>query len=600
MHCGVTASRPLESRSDCHMEFELRAVPRTSVNLVSCASIVTFAIRLSRHTSVHTTKSLLHLTCELTAVRMVKLHLSTRPSHDGGASAAPPADATPATPSSGGLKLTLKRPPPPPSAQLDSSTPAVKAKRSYVRKPKRPAEEDISPAPKRPATAGPAPAPKLSLKASRPAVPQQAPRITALKVKPVKKITLTTENARRAIPPRPRAQGYDSEDSDVEKDPAVQQGLILRMQPGPDADLLRDAISNGRIGLRGPEGGIEVSLRFIRSDLRRAVVKIQGRKYGAALVDLPCIVESMKSWDKKGWWKVSDVCQMLLVLGRVDSEEEVKNLALPKDVEKGTMQYAHGLTPPMHWVRRRRFRKRMTKEATGNVEEEVEKLLKADEECEKAGGRVHQAVYTKDQWERMQNGGEDEQEEYDDPDADGEAMETVEGDEMYDESQAEQEDEEDDVNLEAELQGAFDEDNTQTYITDSPAAMLPDISGIDSSAAATPVPETPNGALMSQSEAEVSSDEDESDEDSDSPSVVDEEAAERAALRAQQMEEIGDLEREVKRVRDKVNALPNQLLRRKEEERLRKLELDLRVKRDGLGLDGEADAEADDDDDGFA
>jgi TATA-binding protein-associated factor Taf7 len=33
-------------------------------------------------------------------------------------------------------------------------------------------------------------------------------------------------------------------------------------------------------------------------------------------VDLPCIVEGMKSWDRRGWYKSADICQMLLVLGR--------------------------------------------------------------------------------------------------------------------------------------------------------------------------------------------------------------------------------------------------------------------------------------------
>jgi transcription initiation factor TFIID subunit 7 len=94
------------------------------------------------------------------------------------------------------------------------------------------------------------------------------------------------------------------------------------MEPGEDCEYLRKAVEERRFGLK-KDGGVDVGMKFLQKDGRRAVVFIQGRIYAASLVDLPCIIEGMKSWDKKGWWKSADICQMLLVLGKVNSEEDL-------------------------------------------------------------------------------------------------------------------------------------------------------------------------------------------------------------------------------------------------------------------------------------
>ena len=86
---------------------------------------------------------------------------------------------------------------------------------------------------------------------------------------------------------------------------------------------------------------------------------------------------------------------------------------------------------------------------------------------------------------------------------------------------------------------------------------------------------------------ELISDEDD-DEDID---VVDEDAAMKAAERAQQMEEINDLEREVEIQRQKLAGQKNQLLRDKTMKQLRSLEEDLRIKKGGLGMQDEDDDE---------
>ncbi|TKA82604.1 hypothetical protein B0A55_01379 [Friedmanniomyces simplex] len=560
---------------------------------------------------------------------LIKLKGPAQPqSHQDGNTAPQSAPSRAASPapsiaSTGASKLKIKPPhPPTPATEQPGSVLGAGKKQAAPRKPvaagskKRGANDDLAPAAKRIAS-GAQPVRKPSILKIKP-VTAPYPGITATtpltagginKIKlggPRKQSTarvkaLTTHNVRREIPKRETGVGYDSEDSEREEDPAIQQGLILRMQPGEDADLLRNAIAEGRVGLK-EQGGVDVSIRFVTTDLRRALVKVKGRMYAAALVDLPCIVESMKSWDKKGWWKVADVCQMLLVLGPVQSEAQIRDFPLPRDVNKETMQYAHGLTPPMHYVRKRRFRKRVSHRQLENVEEEVERLLKEDAQWQQQHGKISHQEYSQAQWERLQY--EPEEQPYDtDLDAEGEFVDTMSGyDDGYTETPQEEEEEVDTAALEAELAGAFAEDSyveeapaVSDVISESPVNMADQaasFAAVERLMAEDPAAETPAQTPMAETQEpmtqdEQSSDEDESDYDEDSPDVVDEDAAEKAAVRAQQLEEVTDLEREIAAVRAKANNMANQLLKKRELDKLVKLEGDMKIKRSAFGLDGD-------------
>ncbi|CAK3986232.1 Transcription initiation factor TFIID subunit 7 [Lecanosticta acicola] len=522
--------------------------------------------------------------------------------------------ATPSAPTPGSgpkLKLNFSQPPTPVEQPAQSGFPAasqqpeVKKKRSYQRKQdgpgkgkKRAAEDEIVfPAAKR-ISSGPGSqqARKLSIKIGGPQPPASDGIKTKISLsnKPKKKSIpkLIDIRARGKAPPRPKGVGYDSEDSDVEQDPAIQQAFLLRMEEGEDANYLREAIASGKIGPYPLQGDAEVSIKFLEKSLRRAVIKIRGRMYGAVLVDLPCIVESMKSFDKKGWWKVADIAQMLLVLGQCSSEEEAKTMQLPKEVNKENHQYAHGLTPPMHWVRRRRFRKRAKYDDKVSVDEEVARLLQADKEWEdRTGGTVDIDHHTRAEQEQSM----EMQEEYsaDEDDEEG-AIETVEM-EGQDYGEA------DDIDAEAmEREIAAELAAQQFQEEDAPAVsdLIPESAAPIAEQAGTMAAvenameeseATPVGTPAEATQDEEESDEDESDEDADDDEldVVDEDAAAKAAERAQQMEEVADLEREVERARQKVQAMTNQLLRQREAQKLAALEEDLRVKRSMFGLDPE-------------
>jgi transcription initiation factor TFIID subunit 7 len=424
------------------------------------------------------------------------------------------------------------------------------------------------------------------------ATPSSAgPRISLKKKRQPSAPVLRRLNVKGRVPDRAPGNAYDSEDSDREKDPATEQHIVLRMEPGEDATYLRDAINNKTIGVPPKDGGAEVTIRFVEREYRRAVITIKGRMYGAVLVDLPCIIETMKSWDKKGWWKVADMHQMLLVLGRCSSDEEAKSMPLPRGtVNPSTMQYAHGLTPPMHYVRKRRFRKRLSYKDTANIEEEVQKLLEEDEKAEREGGETGFEILNRESIERSV------EPEYFDEDADGEAISTIEG--GYDQ---EEQEEMDAAAAEAELQGLFDMDdndeseppvpiaNTITaspaHLADNSASFAQVQAGLESTAA---IPAPADTSAPSSDEDESDEDEDDDEDDID---VVDEDAAMKAAERAQQMEEINDLEREVEIQRQKLAGQKNQLLREKTMKQLRSLEEDLRIKKGGLGMRDEEDEE---------
>lgn len=530
---------------------------------------------------------------------------------------APPSTSTP-TPGGGfKLKLSVSQPPTPieqpgPSLAAPAAAAAAlteKKKRSYQKKQndgstkgkKRAAEdEDGGPALKRIASG---PVRKISLK-----LPQQGPageepgklnKISLIKRKQSMP-KIVNISAKGRVPPRQKGVGYDSEDSETERDPAIQQAFVLRMEDNEDAAYLRNAIAEGKIGPHPSQGDAEVSLKFVEKNYRRAVVKVRGRMYGAVLVDLPCIIESMKSHDRKGWWKVADIAQMLLVLGRCETEEQAKTMPLPREINKDSYQYAHGLTPPMHWVRKRRFRKRLNYNEAMNVEEEVKRLLEADRECEQNGGQVSSTRGgTEQHTEQAERQGSEYNFEFGDDDAEGEdAVETVEKDQQDEDMEEEEEDEDDEDLIEAQMQAMFEEDDQQGSavqelapespgpIADSAASMAAIESAMNQQAAddtdATPVG-TPAADATEQSEEE--SDEDEDDEDS--PDVVDDDAAAKAMERAQQLEEIADLEREIEKVRQKVGMTTNQLLAQREKKKLTGLEEELAVKKQVFGLDDE-------------
>jgi transcription initiation factor TFIID subunit 7 len=395
---------------------------------------------------------------------------------------------------------------------------------------------------------------KITLKPPTPGLIRQP----TLKVKPVGK-----------VPQRPLGEGYDSEAEDREVDPVIEEQFLFRMMPGEHCEYLRKAIQERKIGVSRAQGGADVQMKFLDEEGRRVFLIINGQPFAGILLDLPTITEGMKTWDKKSMVKSADICQMLLVFAQVQSEEEAKTAPLPKAVEHGH-RWPHGITPPMHDARNRRFRKRLSKLEIKNKEAEVERLLAADRE----------AVSVRTEWiDNKRDAAEaedgEEYEEYEE-DAEGE-MEDYFGDADADQ-QLEEEFEVDDAALEAEFLDAVEtpaeamDPATQAAALD---AITPVTANTGTPAAHTEEEEADGG------EEEESGDEEEEDEEGDDDEGGDDgdDHDEIAGIR----HEIADLKKQLKMYEEQLANSVQPIMRKRIEGNIKNVKSEILLKMSAIG-----------------
>lgn len=488
----------------------------------------------------------------------------------------------------------IKKPKPDGPADGSNKRPTLSLSTNSSRRPsiKQEADEDDLHIPTPASTGGP----KLSLKRK---LQQQPDRRDSTK-------RITFKQKRAAPPKRPIGVGYDSEASDAEEDPLIESQFVLRMQPGEDCDYLRDAIANKTLGEPRHNGGADVSLKFLDKDMRRVIINIRGRNYAAAMVDLPCVIESMKSWDKRGWWKVVDICQMMLVLGPTENDETAKLYPLPKDVDKNNWAFAHGLTPPMHHVRKRRFRKRASYKTVEHIDEEVERLLKADAEASSSSYKIVDDAVDDDA--DADAAPEDEYDDENDPDN---YIRTTEN--GYGEYDYTEEPEEDDMDLERDLEAALEmgEDaDTALPVADAAASLgaietaiiqgaqeasavdtpLPALSTNISSSLTAPTPHAPAGPEPESEDDDDDDDDDESSDEDEDFTAIDEDLVAREAELEGQRQDIEELEKRIAQAKADIQSQKNPLLKQRKVKTLKDLEDELEVKKKAIGM-------GDDDDD---
>lgn len=409
----------------------------------------------------------------------------------------------------------------------------------------------------------------------------KAKKIKLLATPSLKTPTINLRTAKGRVPEHPPGDGYDSEASDRELDPTIEEQFILRLLPGEDCDYLRRMIEERKIGLPRDKGGADVSLKFIDDEGRRAVINIRGNLYAAALLDLPTITESMKTWDRKAFMKTADICQMLMVLARVRTEAEAKSIPLPKQVDNG-YRWPHGLTPPMHDCVHRRFRKTVSRREIENKEAEVERLLAEDEDAEDtrwewvddrkaAAGRARTDVSAS--VAAAGRAGYDQ-------DADAEAEEDDTHDyfgaavangyrQKLDVGEADAEGEEYGeadltADLEADLEAEFEAE------MNSPTA-----GGVVESAEATDTATTP--ALFDEEEEE------DEDEDEEEDSDIDEDEQARLDELKGVREDIEELKKQIASKEDEYARQANAILRKRLEESIKKLKSELQLKMSSIG-----------------
>ncbi|THH33888.1 hypothetical protein EUX98_g294 [Antrodiella citrinella] len=183
-------------------------------------------------------------------------------------------------------------------------------------------------------------------------------RASTLRARPQPKLKLKLSDKAAAQAPGMSFLGpYDRELDSDDEDLSFEEQFMLRMPAGEDCEKLRKMVASREIGN-------DVWFKFKGNST-----------YSSKLVDLPCIIESQKTLDNKQMFKVADICQMLVVEEKVPNEEAVSQR---KGFNVDEFIWPHGITPPLHHVRKRRFRKRLNRSTIETVEQEVERLLEED------------------------------------------------------------------------------------------------------------------------------------------------------------------------------------------------------------------------------
>ncbi|XP_035307963.1 transcription initiation factor TFIID subunit 7-like isoform X2 [Cricetulus griseus] len=176
----------------------------------------------------------------------------------------------------------------------------------------------------------------------------------------------------------------------------LESQFILRLPP-EHASTVREIIRSGDPTMKDK---LKIDLS---PDARHAVVQVDNVSLSARVVDLPCVIGSLKTHDRKTFYKTADVSQMLVCSaeggGCASPEEPATSAGATATGRQGEMEknyiWKHGITPPLKNVRKKRFRKPARKlpdakqsedSCSGyidskEVEKEVKRLLRSDAEA---------------------------------------------------------------------------------------------------------------------------------------------------------------------------------------------------------------------------
>lgn len=172
--------------------------------------------------------------------------------------------------------------------------------------------------------------------------------------------------------------------------------LILRL-PAEQAQRLREDLAKPR-ELDPRQYSVDMTATAATG---KVAVTIAGVELQGKLCTLPTLIESHKTLDNKFLFKTGDIHQIILcdepsieevAKAKAKSDNKKKNAGGKSGGEEADdeapkayqmEEFPHGLTPPLRWVRKRRFRKTARKmiDDTPEVEQEVARLLKDDEDA---------------------------------------------------------------------------------------------------------------------------------------------------------------------------------------------------------------------------
>jgi transcription initiation factor TFIID subunit 7 len=129
----------------------------------------------------------------------------------------------------------------------------------------------------------------------------------------------------------------------------MEEQFILRVPENLKKEMEMDIAEKGHPGIT-IDVGTEDKITFVYKD----------KSYAGSIVRLPCIIESHKTMDNKQFYKTSDISSMIVV-------------------GDSTNLHLSGITPPMKYVKVRRFRKRSVKSyLVEEIEKRVKELIEKD------------------------------------------------------------------------------------------------------------------------------------------------------------------------------------------------------------------------------
>ncbi|KAM5582287.1 transcription initiation factor TFIID subunit 7 [Rosa sericea] len=133
----------------------------------------------------------------------------------------------------------------------------------------------------------------------------------------------------------------------------MEEQFVLRVPPSVAERLDRLLSENAS----SDDKSLDLSFE---EDGRSGTFVIGNDRFPASLLDLPTVVESYKTYDDSVLIKTADIGQMIMVRD-------------PNDPAPDTVEYRHGLTPPMRDARKRRFRREpdLNPELVQRVEEDL-------------------------------------------------------------------------------------------------------------------------------------------------------------------------------------------------------------------------------------
>uniref|UniRef100_A0A1E1X6R1 Putative transcription initiation factor tfii-d subunit n=1 Tax=Amblyomma aureolatum TaxID=187763 RepID=A0A1E1X6R1_9ACAR len=175
-----------------------------------------------------------------------------------------------------------------------------------------------------------------------------------------------------------------------EEAPAELESQFVLRLPGQVAAALRAAVRSGVMNLKD-----RLTIQ-LEPDNRHGTVSFDRWSLSARVVDLPSIIESHKTLDRKTFYKTADVAQLMICKEEdAGEDEEAKKAAAAaddeeslrrkerKDAKDKKYQHPHGITPSLKNVRKRRFRKVLKKKYVDfpEIEKEVKRLFRMDNEA---------------------------------------------------------------------------------------------------------------------------------------------------------------------------------------------------------------------------